>query len=135
MNRHSVWLLNKGKAMAKCLVADDSKIIRMLFVKIMGNLGFEVIEAEDGEEVVELCQLEEPDLIVMDYRLPVLDGIDAMYKIRNSRIEKQPKIMFCSSMTEESIIREALDGGADDYVMKPFDEEIIISKLTIMELL
>lgn len=121
--------------MAKCLVADDSKIIRMLFVKIMGNLGFEVIEAEDGEEVVELCQLEEPDLIVMDYRLPVLDGIDAMYKIRNSRIEKQPKIMFCSSMTEESIICEALDGGADDYVMKPFDEEIIISKLAIMELL
>ncbi len=121
--------------MAKCLVADDSKIIRMLFVKIMGNLGFEVIEADDGEEVVELCQLEEPDLIVMDYRLPVLDGIDAMYKIRNSRIEKQPKIMFCSSMTEESIIREALDGGADDYVMKPFDEEIIISKLAIMELL
>ncbi len=107
----------------------------MLFVKIMGNLGFEVIEAEDGEEVVELCQLEEPDLIVMDYRLPVLDGIDAMYKICNSRIEKQPKIMFCSSMTEESIIREALDGGADDYVMKPFDEEIIISKLAIMELL
>lgn len=121
--------------MAKCLIADDSKIIRMLFAKIMGNLGFEVIEAEDGEEVVELCQLNEPNLIIMDYRLPVLDGIDAMYKIRNSRLEKQPKIMFCSSLVDVDKIREALDGGADDYVLKPFDEEIIISKLSILGLI
>ena len=56
--------------MAKCLVADDSKIIRMLFAKIMGNLGFDVTEAEDGEEVVEQCQLNEFDLVIMDYRLP-----------------------------------------------------------------
>ena len=120
--------------MAKCLIADDSKIIRMLMSKIMGNLGFEVLEAEDGEEVVELCQLNEPDLIIMDYRLPVMEGIDALYKIRILRLEKQPKVMFCSSLIELDKIREALDGGADDYVMKPFDEEIIISKLAILGL-
>lgn len=72
----------------------------MLFAKIMGNLGFDVTEAEDGEEVVEQCQLNEFDLVIMDYRLPVLDGIDAMYKIRNSRLEKQPKIIFCSSLLD-----------------------------------
>lgn len=66
----------------------------------MGNLGFDVTEAEDGEEVVEQCQLNEFDLVIMDYRLPVLDGIDAMYKIRNSRLEKQPKIIFCSSLLD-----------------------------------
>lgn len=121
--------------MAKCLIADDSKVIRMLFNKIMSNIGFDVIEAEDGEEVVELCQLNEPDLIIMDYRLPVLDGIDAMYKIRNSRISNQPKIMFCSSLNGIEIIKEALDSGADDYVLKPFDEEIIKSKLAILGLL
>lgn len=120
--------------MAKCLVADDSKIIRMLFAKIMENLGFDVTEAEDGEEVVEQCQLNEFDLVIMDYRLPVLDGIDAMYKIRNSRLEKQPKIIFCSSLLDIEKIEEALDGGADDYVLKPFDEEIIISKLSILGL-
>ena len=110
--------------MAKCLVADDSKIIRMLFAKIMGNLGFDVTEAEDGEEVVEQCQLNEFDLVIMDYRLPVLD----------SRLEKQPKIIFCSSLLDIEKIEEALDGGADDYVLKPFDEEIIISKLSILGL-
>lgn len=120
--------------MSKCLIADDSKIIRMLLNKIMSNIGFDVIEAEDGEEVVELSQLNEPDLIIMDYRLPVLDGIDAMYKIRNSRISKQPKIIFCSSLNDIEAIKEALDSGADDYVLKPFDEEIIKSKLSILGL-
>lgn len=121
--------------MLKCLIADDSKIIRMLLVKIMGNLNFEVMEAEDGEEVVELCQINEPDLIIMDWRLPILEGIDALYKIRNAKKIKQPKVIFCSSMTDVDKIREALAGGADDYIMKPFDEEIIISKLAILGLL
>lgn len=121
--------------MPKCLIADDSKIIRMLLGKIMNNLDFEVLEAEDGEEVVELCQINEPELIVMDWRLPVLEGIDALYKIRNSKKIKQPKVMFCSSLSDVDKIREALDGGADDYIMKPFDEEIIVSKLAILGLI
>ena len=65
--------------MAKCIIADDSKIIRMLLGRIMSNLHFEIIEAEDGEEVVELCEINEPDLVIMDWRLPVLEGIDALY--------------------------------------------------------
>lgn len=69
--------------MAKCVIADDSRIIRMLLSKIMANLNFEVIEAEDGEEVVEMVELNEPAVVIMDWRLPVLDGIDALYKIRS----------------------------------------------------
>lgn len=80
--------------MPKCLIADDSKIIRMLLGKIMNNLDFEVLEAEDGEEVVELCQINEPELIVMDWRLPVLEGIDALYKIRNSKKSSSRKSCF-----------------------------------------
>ena len=68
--------------MAKCLIADDSKVIRMILSKIMSNLKYDIIEAEDGEEVVELCETEEPDLIIMDTKLPILEGLDAMYKIR-----------------------------------------------------
>ena len=63
--------------MAKCVIADDSRIIRMLLSKIMANLNFEVIEAEDGEEVVEMVELNEPAVVIMDWRLPVLDGDDA----------------------------------------------------------
>ncbi len=121
--------------MAACLIADDSKIIRMILSKIMNNLKFEVIEAEDGEEVVELCETKEPEIIIMDTRLPILDGLDAMYKIREMQRIRQPKIIFCSSMSDPARIREALDGGADDYIMKPFDEEIILCKLEILNLL
>lgn len=121
--------------MAKCVIADDSRIIRMLLSKIMANLNFEVIEAEDGEEVVEMVELNEPAVVIMDWRLPILDGIDALYKIRSLKKIKQPKVMFCSSLVDVDKIREALDGGADDYIMKPFDEEIIITKLEILGLI
>lgn len=77
--------------MAKCLIADDSKVIRMILSKIMSNLKYDIIEAEDGEEVVELCETEEPDLIIMDTKLPILEGLDAMYKIREMQRIKQPK--------------------------------------------
>ena len=116
----------------KCIIADDSKIIRMVLSKIFNNLGFSVLEAEDGEEVLTLCEKEEPSLIIMDWRLPIIDGIDVLYKIRGEYKFRQPRIIFCSSMIEPDRIREALDGGADDYLMKPFDEEIIVSKLKIL---
>ena len=121
--------------MKTCLIADDSKIIRMVLSKILGNMGFNVLEAEDGEEVIELFNLHAPDLVFIDWRLPVMEGIDVLYKIRNQKKIKQPKILFCSSLVDVDKIKEALQGGADDYIMKPFDEEIIAGKLAILYLL
>ncbi len=121
--------------MATCLIADDSKIIRMVLAKIMTNLGFDVIEAEDGEDVVKQWRKTPLDLIIMDWRLPVMEGIDVLYMIRSNVKMQQPKILFCSSLNDEAKIREALQGGADDYIMKPFDEEIIESKITMLGLI
>ncbi len=119
----------------KCLIADDSQIIRMVLAKIFSNFGFEVEVAEDGDEVIEKCLAMEPDIVVMDWWLPVIDGIDVLYKIRNDKRIRQPRIVFCSSNANPEKISEALQGGADDYLMKPFDEEIIKSKLIILGLL
>ncbi len=119
----------------KCIVVDDSQTIRMLLVKIMENFGFNVIEAESGEEALELCRRENPNLIISDWRLPLMDGIDVLYKIRGDRRLSQPKFMFCATMSDIDNIRMALDGGADDFIMRPFDEEIIGSKLAILGLL
>ena len=82
--------------MPRCIIADDSKIMRMLLSKIMENFGFEVNEAEDGEEVLEQCVSFRPDLIISDWRLPLIEGIDVLYKIRADRRLKQPKFIFCS---------------------------------------
>lgn len=121
--------------MAKCLIADDSRVIRLLLSKIVSKLGFSVIEAEDGEDVVELAQTQEPDLIIMDWNLPVLEGIDALYKIRELNLTKSPKVIFCSASSDLDRINQAIEGGADDYIIKPFDEDIIAIKLTILGLL
>ena len=118
--------------MASCIIADDSKIMRMLLRKIIENFGFEVSEAEDGEDVLEQCVTFQPDLIISDWNLPLIDGIDVLYKIRLDRKIKQPKFMFCSYVSEAAIIRQAIDGGADDFIMRPFDEDIIAGKLAIL---
>ena len=118
----------------KCLIADDSRIIRMLLTKIMSNLEWDVLEAEDGEEAFEIFQLQNPDLIIMDWTMPIMEGIDVLYKVRNAKAATQPKFMFCSSNNDVNRIREALKGGADDYIIKPFDEDIIYSKLAILGL-
>ena len=80
--------------MPRCLIADDSKIMRMLLRKIMENFGFDVTEAEDGEEVLEHCVSDRPDLIISDWSLPLIDGIDVLYKIRGDRKVKQPHFLF-----------------------------------------
>lgn len=121
--------------MPKCIIADDSKIIRSLLTKIMENFGFDVLEAEDGDEILELLIREAPQLIISDWTLPGIDGIDVLYKIREDRKIEQPKFLFCSSNSEINIMKQALDGGADDYIMRPFDEEIIGSKLAILGIL
>lgn len=118
--------------MPKCIIADDSKIIRTLLTKIMQNFGFEVSEAEDGDDVLALCIFQEPDLIISDWTLPGMDGIDVLYKIREDKKIRQPRFIFCSSNNDIAAMKQALDGGADDYIMRPFDEEIIGSKLAIL---
>ena len=73
--------------------------------------------------------------LITDWALPVMDGIDVLYKIREDNKIKQPKFIFCSSVTDKDKIKQALDGGADDFIMRPFDEDIIGSKLAILGLL
>ncbi len=121
--------------MLRCIIADDSKIMRMLLRKIMENFGFDVDEAEDGEEIIELHAQTPADLIISDWTLPLMDGIDVLYKIRSDRKIKQPRFVFCSYVKDVDIMRQALEGGADDFIMRPFDEDIIATKLAIMKLI
>lgn len=107
----------------------------MLLRRIMENFGFDVEEVEDGEELLELSLNSQPELIISDWSLPVMDGIDVLYKIRGTPRIRQPKFIFCSSYTDVNKAQEAVDGGADDYIYRPFDEEIIASKLIILGLL
>lgn len=119
--------------MSRCIVADDSKTMRLLLMKIMENFGYMVEEAEDGEDLLEQCTRDMPDLIISDWTLPLIDGIDVLYKIRSNPRAPQPVFLFCSHIKDPEIISQALKGGADDFIMRPFDEEIIAMKLKIIK--
>ena len=123
------------KQMANCIIADDSKIMRMLLSKIMSNFGYTVFEAEDGEDLLQSCGKITPDLIICDWQLPLIDGIDVLLKIRSDKKVKQPVFIFCSYINDVEIISQALKAGADDFIIRPFDEDIIASKLKILKTL
>ncbi len=114
-----------------CVITDSSKIIRMLLSKIISNLGYTVTEAENGDELLRQYTQTQPDLIICDWDLPLIAGIDALYTIRNNKQIKQPIFIFCADTKDSRIINQALNGGADDFIMRPFDEDIIASKLKL----
>ena len=113
-----------------CLIVDDSRIIRKVARRIVEGLGYEVDEAADGAEALAYCVGAMPDVVLVDWNMPVMDGITFLRRLRAASGGDRPKVLFCTIETRPERIAEALAAGADDYVMKPFDGEILQSKLT-----
>jgi two-component system chemotaxis response regulator CheY len=112
-----------------CLVVDDSRVIRKVARRILEDLGFEVAEASDGLEALAWCQAVMPDAVLLDWRMPGMDGLEFVRRLRLHPGGDAPKVVFCSVENDIASIREALDAGADEYVMKPFDSDILAGKL------
>jgi two-component system chemotaxis response regulator CheY len=112
-----------------CLVVDDSRVIRKIARRILEDLGFEVAEASDGMEALAWCRVAMPEAVLLDWHMPVMNGIDFLRRLRLEPGGEAPKVIFCSVENDLDRIREALDCGADEYIMKPFDGEIMASKL------
>ncbi len=112
-----------------CLIVDDSRIIRKVARRIVEGLGFEVDEAADGAEALAYCASVMPDVVLLDWNMPVMDGLTFLRRLRAQAGGEAPKVLFCTIETAPERIAEALAAGADDYVMKPFDGEILHSKL------
>ncbi|WP_292037885.1 MULTISPECIES: response regulator [unclassified Brevundimonas] len=112
-----------------CLIVDDSRIIRKVARRIVEALGFEVDEAADGVEALTYCMGAMPYVVLLDWQMPVMDGLTFLRRLRELPGGRTPKVLFCTIETRADRIAEALSAGADDYVMKPFDGEILYSKL------
>src|SRR5215472_8152760 len=122
--------------MAKtCLIVDDSRAIRLFTRGILQKLGFEIAEAEDGKKAVAACEQAMPDFIMLDWNMPVMNGIEFLRHLRTMPGNEAAKVFFCTTENEMSRITEALETGADEYIMKPFDGEILASKLEMQGLL
>lgn len=111
-----------------CLIVDDSRIIRKVARRIVEGLGYEVDEAADGAEALAQCSAALPDVVLLDWNMPVMDGLTFLRRLRGLPGGDGPKVLFCSIESDPERISEALAAGADEYVMKPFDGEVLASK-------
>jgi two-component system chemotaxis response regulator CheY len=118
--------------MRSCLVVDDSKVIRKVARHILETLNFEVDEAEDGREALDRCETAMPDVILLDWNMPVMSGMEFLRALRQASYALQPKVVFCTTENDIAHIRAAIEAGADEYVMKPFDRDTLQSKLQIV---
>ncbi|TFE02907.1 response regulator [Jeotgalibacillus salarius] len=115
--------------MTKVLVVDDAKFMRLTLRNMLENSTFQVIgEAENGEEAVEKYRSLHPDLVTMDITMPVLDGISAAKEI----LKEDPKanIIMCSAMGQQKMVIEAIEAGAKDFIVKPFDGTRVVESLS-----
>ena len=121
--------------MKSCLVVDDSRVIRMVARKILEELDFSVIEAEDGQVALDQCRQAMPDGVLLDWNMPVMDGLAFLEALRAETDGDAPKVIFCTTENDLAHIERAIQAGADEYIMKPFDSEIVRSKFEQVGLL
>jgi len=114
--------------MKNVLIVDDSKVIRMVAKKIMTELGFNPVEAADGQEALDSCKESLPDAVLLDWNMPVMNGIDFLRALRALPGGDGPVVVFCTTENDIGHIQESMEAGANEYIMKPFDNEIIQSK-------
>lgn len=117
------------------MVVEDSRTVRRIARNILEANGFVVDEAENGAAALEMCREAMPDMVLLDWNMPVMNGIDFLKTIRRERTGSVPPVVFCTSETDLSYVRAALDEGASEYIMKPYNEEILVGKLRQVGLL
>ncbi|MES2057567.1 MAG: response regulator [Pseudomonadota bacterium] len=113
----------------RCLLVDDSRVIRKVAHRIISDLGYQVTEAENGEEALARCKAAMPDLILLDWEMPVMSGVEFVAALRGIDGGVIPKVVFCTSRAETSNIYQGIGAGADEYVTKPFDQHTLLAKL------
>ena len=118
--------------MKTCLVVDDSSVIRKVARRILEGLDFKITEAEDGQQALEQCRGALPDAVLLDWNMPVMDGYDFLKALRRMPGGDAPKVVFCTTENDVAHIREAIEAGADEYVMKPFDHDTLQMKLQLI---
>ncbi len=112
-----------------CLVVDDSRVVRRLARRILESGGYGVCEAEDGARALAACRAGLPDCVLLDWNMPVMNGIEFLRALRAEFGPDEPVVVFCTTENDMAFIAEAIASGAQEYIMKPFDAAILLGKL------
>ncbi|MGE0698033.1 MAG: PleD family two-component system response regulator [Hyphomicrobiaceae bacterium] len=115
--------------MKHCLIVDDSEVIRKVARRILESLHIDVTEAGSGEEAVERCRERMPDAVLLDWQMPDMSGLEFLGALRLATKAPRPHIIYCITENDSSEIARAFLGGANDYLLKPYDRESLSAKL------
>jgi two-component system, chemotaxis family, chemotaxis protein CheY len=120
----------------RALVIDDSKTMRSILRRILAGIGYEVVDAENGRQGLERLRQSGPvNLVLVDWNMPEMDGLAFVQAVRADPAYKPVRLMMVTTETDLSRMATALEAGADEYVMKPFTEEVIRDKLQLLDVL
>ena len=120
----------------RVLVIDDSRAVRMIIGSILGELGMDVVEADDGRQALAMLE-ENPDveLMLVDWNMPQMNGFDFIRAVRSQHAYDGVRIMMVTTETEGAQVARALEAGANEYLMKPFTKEVLVAKLALLDVL
>jgi two-component system chemotaxis response regulator CheY len=121
--------------MKSCLIVDDSRVVRKVARRILEDLNFVIDEAADGKLAMEACLRKMPDAILLDWYMPVMSGIEFLRQLRRTKGGDVPVVVFCTTEKNVEHIQEAMSAGANEYIMKPFDSDILQAKFAQVGLL
>lgn len=122
----------------RCLIIDQSAMVRRVAARIIREFGFEILEAKTGQDALDTCSVTLPEVVLLDWKTSDMNGVEFMAQLRNLTQRDgtpMPTILFCTGERSVDTIVSALRAGADEYIMKPFDSDIIASKFTIAGLI
>lgn len=112
----------------RILIVDDAAFMRMMIKNILSKNGYEIVgEAENGKDAIEFYKKLKPDLVTMDITMPEMNGIEGVKAILE--IDPSAKIIMCSAMGQQAMVMEAIQAGAKDFIVKPFQQERILQAI------
>jgi len=120
----------------RALVIDDSRTVRMIIGQTLRELGIEVLEAGDGSEALDQIK-ENPDvdLMLVDWNMPKMNGIDFIRAVRSQPAFDSARILMVTSEAQSDHVTEAIQAGANEYLMKPFSKEVLVAKLNMLDVI
>ena len=113
-----------------CLLTDDSPTVRKVARRFLQGSDYELDDAGNGQIALEKCDIRMPDVVLLDWNMPVMNGIEFLRAAREQFGRDHPKIVVCTTESGVDYIREAMASGADDYIIKPFDAPTLHAKLS-----